>query len=187
MMHGIFVGHHERAGAALSLATEVCLEAHACRESLLLCASGSEVPTMGRLGSRRYASRAQEATTKTAGNSERPSGIGPEGAQKRGQAEVAKAEELPFWGESHDKEASYQSRKRRKIAIEAYQRGTLLPEEIDDSLDGDTKQHEETNAATMGKEQMAQDSERLAMKKTKDPSSLNGMPREKHLRGPAVR
>ena len=76
-----------------------------------------------------------------------------EGARKRGQAEVAAvtAEELPFWGESHEEEVAYQSRKRRKIEIEAHQRGTLLPEEIDEDLDEDTKEREKKDADSLGK------------------------------------
>jgi len=40
----------------------------------------------------------------------------------------------PVWAESHETEQRYQQMKRRKIQIEAFHRGSLLADEVDDEL-----------------------------------------------------
>ena len=54
-------------------------------------------------------------------------------------------EDPPVWAESHEKEERYQHMKRRKIQIEAFQRGSLLPDEVDDALPVDAALAEGTH------------------------------------------
>ncbi len=54
----------------------------------------------------------------------------------------------PVWTESHEKERTYQQQKRRKIQIEAFQRGSLLPDEVDDALPLEAAQADKVHRAT---------------------------------------